>query len=307
MRCIMSDPAIFMGSSCNMSSIIITVDSLHCDTNRSVLRGAGCIEMASRFNTHMLPAFCISALLAIVLATFGESAKAVGATSSGWTAEAWTADYTPYTEARERIDKEVKESADPASVVTKYRDKAHSIGASAYAVFCWAVAAYDAEPFAKSNKEIDSIAAGVAAALASQSSSMHNYEYARMRYLSTVEGNWQDPDLKRMSARLLAKNPRDADVLQEAAASCRSVKESVALLDDASAITPNSVNLCSAYAIVYLDSFFYGLGNFDDGSRAVVYLRKFLSLHPPNVDDIRWAEHELHETERILARPRPKK
>jgi hypothetical protein len=275
--------------------------------NRSILHGMRCIEMATTVYIRVLPAFCIAVLVVIVLSAFGKSAQADGAASSGWITAAWTADERPYSEARERIDKEVNGAADPAGLAAKYRFKAHWFGSNAYSVFCWAVAAYDAGRFAKSDKEADSIASGVAAALASQASSMHNYEYARIRYLSTIEGNWQDPELKRMSARLLARNPHDADALQQAGISCLSVKESVRLLDEARAIRPNNKGLYMSYAITYLDSFNYGEGNFDDGSRAVVSLRKFLSMRPPSVDSIRWAEHYIDETERILARPRPKK
>jgi len=221
--------------------------------------------------------------------------------SANWTTGQWTGDDSPYLIARTRITHEIEASKDPLGAINSYKVQAILRPWSHLAVFCWAVAALEASNYARSDDEYERCINDVKTALAIPGLP-YVREYARIRYLFEIDGNWQDPDLKALGDRLLSTNRKDPYVLEEAACSHEDdVPRAVSMLDESIKIEPGHPAPWCILAYIYMDAFEYDNGPVAYGHMAVQDFRKYLSMSPRNKDSIKWALHYMEEVSSMLA------
>jgi hypothetical protein len=136
-----------------------------------------------------------------------------GETSDGWswTKMDWKADNTPYAALRQRIEKQITESSDPAAVVADYKQKADSDTANPLAEFAYGYAAlYFTEDYSAPQEEATIVAWPVPDALA-RAKFPNTYDYARLRFVMQVQVHLM-PELLRAGLRLANLNRNDVHV-----------------------------------------------------------------------------------------------
>ena len=221
---------------------------------------------------------------------------------TGWQTETWADKSDTYRAVRLQIQRQVDRSEDRLNLVSFYKREAELKPQDPLSVFKWAVASEEAIHFITGENQYFLLMHGLMSALATPTSPQ-NREYDRIRYLVSVEYNWQDPGLTSVGDRLLRSDESDEEVLIQVAFShSANVRYAATLLKRASNLDPYDPQPHKYLAYTYLDAFERNMSQTYYGRYGIQELEKYLSLSPIDQDAAAQARHYIAETKSDLAR-----